>query len=80
MALRVALVAVGLGLWFLTQSLLRYLPVPEGMIWRAPGVPFLLVTYGTTNDLSFPATRRRPFTARLCLGNGEDRRGPSAVS
>ena len=31
MALRVALVAVGLGLWFLTQSLLRYRPVGTGI-------------------------------------------------
>ncbi len=130
--LRVALVVVGLGLWFLTQALLRYrpdgtgvlgdglhtltarlnaffnshprwadgllivsslgidalscfvlaysifgpsvrpfaglmilfflrqacqalcaLPPPVGMIWRHPGVPSLLVTYGTTNDLFF---------------------------
>ncbi len=29
------------------------LPPPEGMIWRHPGVPSLLVTYGTTNDLFF---------------------------
>lgn len=31
-ALRVALVAVGTGLEFLMQSLLHYLPAPEGMI------------------------------------------------
>jgi hypothetical protein len=29
------------------------LPPPEGMIWRHPGVPSLLVTYGTANDLFF---------------------------
>jgi hypothetical protein len=29
------------------------LPPPEGMIWRSPGVPSLLVTYGTANDLFF---------------------------
>ncbi len=29
------------------------LPPPEGMIWRSPGVPSLLVTYGVTNDLFF---------------------------
>ncbi len=29
------------------------LPPPEGMIWRNPGVPSILVTYGTTNDLFF---------------------------
>ncbi len=29
------------------------LPPPEGMIWRSPGVPSLLVTYGTATDLFF---------------------------
>ncbi len=29
------------------------LPNPEGMIWRYPGFPAVLVTYGTTNDLFF---------------------------
>jgi membrane-associated phospholipid phosphatase len=29
------------------------LPIPEGMIWRSPGVPSLLVTYGVANDLFF---------------------------
>lgn len=29
------------------------LPVPRGMIWRDPGVPSLLVTYGTSNDFFF---------------------------
>lgn len=29
------------------------LPPPEGMIWRDPGFPTLLVTYGTSNDLFF---------------------------
>src|SRR5450432_1276092 len=29
------------------------LPPPDGMIWRHPGFPALLVTYGTTNDLFF---------------------------
>jgi PAP2 superfamily protein len=34
------------------QGLCR-LPAPEGMIWRRPGFPSLLVTYGTTSDLFF---------------------------
>jgi hypothetical protein len=147
MALRVALVAVGLGLWFLTQSLLRYrpngagflgdglhtltarihafllsnprcadgllivsslgidivgcfvlgysvfgpsvrpfvglmilfflrqvcqalcaLPAPEGMIWRAPGVPSLLVTYGTTNDLFFSGHTALAVYGSIVLG------------
>jgi hypothetical protein len=29
------------------------LPPPDGVIWRHPGFPSLLVTYGTTNDLFF---------------------------
>jgi len=29
------------------------LPPPDGMIWRRPGVPSLLVTYGTATDLFF---------------------------
>ena len=29
------------------------LPPPEGMIWRSPGFPTLLVTYGVSNDLFF---------------------------
>ena len=29
------------------------LPEPQGMIWRQPGFPSLLVTYGTANDLFF---------------------------
>ncbi|MBP7950647.1 MAG: hypothetical protein KA004_13435 [Verrucomicrobiales bacterium] len=29
------------------------LPPPEGMIWRDPGFPSLLVTYGVSNDLFF---------------------------
>lgn len=29
------------------------LPTPEGAIWRYPGFPALLVTYGTTNDFFF---------------------------
>lgn len=29
------------------------LPPPAGMVWRYPGVPAVLVTYGTANDLFF---------------------------
>jgi hypothetical protein len=29
------------------------LPPPTGMIWRSPGFPTVLVTYGTSNDLFF---------------------------
>jgi hypothetical protein len=34
-------------------QLLCPLPSPDGMIWRYPGFPTLLVTYGTANDLFF---------------------------
>jgi hypothetical protein len=42
-------------LYFLRQvcQALCALPPPQGMIWRVPGVPSLLVTYGTANDLFF---------------------------
>lgn len=40
------------GLRQLCQGLCA-LPPPDGMIWRSPGVPSLLVTYGTANDLFF---------------------------
>jgi hypothetical protein len=32
---------------------LTALPPPDGMIWRHPGVPSLLVTYGVASDLFF---------------------------
>ncbi|HEY4588885.1 MAG TPA: phosphatase PAP2-related protein, partial [Thermoanaerobaculia bacterium] len=40
------------GLRQLCQGLCA-LPPPEGMIWRQPGFPSLLVTYGTATDLFF---------------------------
>lgn len=40
------------GLRQLCQGLCA-LPPPEGMIWRSPGFPSLLVTYGTATDLFF---------------------------
>ena len=47
---------VGLLLLFvlrqLCQGLCAFAP-PDGMIWRSPGVPSLLVTYGTATDLFF---------------------------
>ncbi len=47
---------VGLAMLFALRQicqLLCPLPAPDGMIWRSPGFPSLLVTYGTTNDLFF---------------------------
>jgi hypothetical protein len=41
------------------------LPPPEEMIWRNPGFPSLVVTYGVANDLFFfPGTRPSPCSAR----------------
>ena len=44
-----------IALLMLRQSAqyLTALPAPPGMIWRHPGFPSLLVTYGVTNDLFF---------------------------
>ncbi len=47
---------VGLVLLFALRQLcqgLCALPAPERMIWRKPGFPSLLVTYGTATDLFF---------------------------
>jgi hypothetical protein len=47
---------LGLAMLFALRQLcqgLCALPAPAGMIWRSPGVPSLLVTYGTSNDLFF---------------------------
>ena len=47
---------LGLALLFALRQTcqgLCALPAPEGMIWRNPGFPSLLVTYGTTSDLFF---------------------------
>jgi hypothetical protein len=47
---------VGLFLLFISRQIcqaLCALPPPEGMIWRHPGFPSLLVTYGVMNDLFF---------------------------
>jgi membrane-associated phospholipid phosphatase len=48
------------------------LPPPTGMIWRDPGFPSLLVTYGVAGDFFFSG-----HTAIAVLGAGElARRGP----
>ena len=47
---------LGLALLFALRQAcqgLCALPAPEGMIWRNPGFPSLLVTYATTSDLFF---------------------------
>lgn len=47
---------LGLMMLFLARQIcqaLCALPPPEGMIWRSPGFPTLLVTYGVSNDLFF---------------------------
>ena len=51
---------IGQRAWLLILYALRQicqglcaLPPPDGMIWRRPGIPSLLVTYGTATDLFF---------------------------
>lgn len=47
---------LGLAMLFTLRQvcqLLCPLPAPAGMVWRYPGVPAILVTYGTANDLFF---------------------------
>jgi hypothetical protein len=47
---------IGLFLLFALRQLCQWavaLPGPQGMIWRHPGFPSLLVTYGTANDFFF---------------------------
>jgi hypothetical protein len=45
------------------------LPLPEGMIWRDPGFPAFLVTYGTSNDLFFSGHTAIAVFGSLCLGH-----------
>lgn len=47
------------------------LPPPDGMIWRYPGVPSLLVTYGVSNDMFFSG-----HTALAIVGAVELARSP----
>ena len=56
---------LGLAMVFTLRQICQVLcplPAPAGMVWRYPGVPAVLVTYGTANDLFSPATRRSPST------------------
>lgn len=45
------------------------LPPPPGMIWRRPGFPSLLVTYGTANDLFFSGHTAIAVLAAVELGH-----------
>ena len=47
---------IGLVIVFALRQICQMLcplPAPSGMVWRYPGVPAVLVTYGTANDLFF---------------------------
>jgi hypothetical protein len=47
---------LGLVLVFALRQICQMLcplPAPSGMVWHYPGVPAILVTYGTANDLFF---------------------------
>jgi hypothetical protein len=43
------------------------LPPPDGMIWRSPGFPTILVTYGTSNDLFFSGHTALAVYGAACL-------------
>lgn len=45
------------------------LPPPQGMIWRSPGFPTVLVTYGTSNDLFFSGHTALAVYGAMCLGS-----------
>ncbi|HVT89756.1 MAG TPA: phosphatase PAP2-related protein [Tepidisphaeraceae bacterium] len=45
------------------------LPPPNGMIWRHPGFPALLVTYGCSSDLFFSGHTALAVFGAACLGN-----------
>ncbi len=47
---------LGLAMVFALRQICQVLcplPAPSGMVWRYPGVPAIVVTYGTANDLFF---------------------------
>lgn len=47
---------VGLVMVFALRQICQMLcplPAPSGVVWRYPGVPAILVTYGTSNDFFF---------------------------
>ena len=46
------------------------LPPPDGMIWRHPGFPSLLVTYGTASDLFFSGHTAIAVYGALELAHG----------
>ena len=51
-------------------QLLCPLPAPGEMVWRYPGIPAILVTYGTANDLFFSGhTSIAVYAAATLTGN-----------
>ena len=71
---------LGLLLLFALRQLcqgLCALPCPEGMIWRSPGFPSLLVTYGTASDLFFSGHTAIAVYGAIELGHLG---GPAAVA
>jgi hypothetical protein len=71
---------LGLLLLFALRQLcqgLCALPCPEGMIWRDPGFPSLLVTYGTSSDLFFSGHTAIAVYGCLELGHLG---GPAAIT
>src|SRR5262249_28772294 len=53
---------IGLVMLFTLRQICQMLcplPAPHEMVWRYPGVPAILVTYGTANDLFFSGQDRK---------------------
>jgi hypothetical protein len=62
---------LGLFILFISRQIcqaLCALPPPEGMIWRYPGFPSLLVTYHVSNDLFFSGHTALAVYGALELG------------
>jgi hypothetical protein len=53
------------------------LPPPQGMIWRSPGFPTVLVTYGTSSDLFFSGHTALAVYGAMCLGSAL---GPAGIA
>ncbi len=63
---------VGLIILFALRQVFQMLcplPAPDGMIWRSPGVPTILVTYKTANDLFFSGHTAIAVFGGLWLGD-----------
>ena len=70
---------LGMILIFALRQVVQFLcplPPPRGMLWRDPGFPTLLVTYGTDNDLFFSGHTALAVYGAMCLATAF---GPAGV-